>query len=166
MVNDVPYLEPLLFFLRNDHALKKYFTDKSFFMPKHTLIEATKEAVDKDCPAPRALWILPGDTTAASQKSGCRVPGIHLFHVVIFVQCIRDNFELLKRGDEVVLGGTYMELSEIRKEVKRAMLAFEQKSKENISTLYSDLTWIKDRNLYPDENNFLTTAIEYQIKIY
>ena len=165
-MTDVPYLEPLLFWLREDQALKKYFTEKSFFMPKHTLVQATEEALKGDCPAPRALWILPADTVATQQRPGCKSPGIHTFHIVVYVQCIRDAFEIVARDGKPALSGQYMELSKIRKEVKRAVNDFEQHNRESLSTKYSDIVWIKDQNLYPDENNFLTTAMEYQVKIF
>lgn len=164
-MTDVPYLEPLLFWLRNDQALKKYFTDNSFFMPKHTLIEATEEATKKDCPAPRALWILPGDTVATSEKPGCKSPGLHSFHIVVYVQCIRDTFEIVKRDGSPHLAGQYMELSKIRQEVKRSVLAFEMNRRESFNTKYENILWKRDQNLYPDENNFLSTAIEYEVKI-
>lgn len=165
-MSDVPYLEPLLFWLRNDQALKGYFTDKSFFMPKHTLIEATEEAIKSDCPAPRALWILPADTTAINPRPGCKPNGLHTFHIVVYVQCIRDAFQIVARGDEPRLDGQYMELSKIRKEVKRSVSDFEISNREHQVRRYLDIMWIKDQNLYPDENNFLTTAMEFQVKIF
>ena len=51
---DLPYLEPLLFWLRKDEKLKLLFSQDSFFMPHSNLITATEEAMKKDCPAPRA----------------------------------------------------------------------------------------------------------------
>lgn len=166
VVTDVPYLEPLLFWLRKDQALKKYFTDKSFFMPKHTLVQATEEALKKDCPAPRALWILPSDTSSVTTRPGCKSVGLHTFHIVVYVQCIRDAFELVERDGLPELSGQYMELSKIRKEVKRSIVDFENNNREAVSTKFADMVWVRDQNLYPDENNFLSTAIEFQVKIF
>lgn len=165
VANDLPYLEPLLFHLRKDEDLKKIFTEKSFFMPKHILIQATEEATKKSCPAPRALWIIPEDTVANNPKPGCNSIGIHSFNIVLFVQCIREPFELVRSGDGVKLSGQYMELSSIRKAVKKSVNKFQNESKLDLNLRYSDITWIKDQNLYPDDGNFLTTAIEYSVKI-
>ena len=164
-VNDIPYLEPLLFWLRNDETLKKYFTDNSFFMPKHTLVEATEEAMRKDCPAPRALWILPGNTRANQTQNGCRGTGIHSFHVVVYVQCLRDTFQIYNKYGKAALGGQYVELSEIRQHVKHSVAEFSKGLLKQHGLRYSNLRWVGDTNLYPDENNFLTTAIEYEINI-
>lgn len=164
-MNDLPYLEPLLFHLRGDENLKKYFTEKSYFMPKHILVQATDEAMKSDCPAPRALWIIPENTVASGQKSGCVQNAIHTFYIVIFIQCIRDTFQLIKANDRVRLGGQFMELSEIRRVVKKSVNEFENKNKHNIASRFSDITWGGDQNLYPDENNFLTTAIQYSVRI-
>jgi len=163
---DLPYLEPLLFHLRNDESLKAFFTDRSFFMPKHTLVEATEEATKSDCPAPRALWILPGDSEAAAQKPGCASPMLHSFYIVVFVQCMRDTFELVKRQGGLELAGQYMELSKIRKAVKKSVNQFESKNRAGAGFLpYREITWQRDQNLYPEEDNFLTTAMHYNVLI-
>lgn len=167
---DLPYLEPLLFHLRQDPVLKKSFTEKSFFMPHSDLISATEEAMKKDCPAPRALWILPQDTlaTITTQKNSCNVPGNHTFFIEIIVQCIRNQFTLVKRGDEVKLEGQFMELAQIRKQVKNSVSQFgKDNSKLMTGQTFSDLVWIKDSMLYPTEDtSFLATAIEYRVKIF
>lgn len=166
-MNDIPYLEPLLFYLQKDETLKSYFTDKSFFMPKHTLVEATEEAMKKDCPAPRALWILPENTNAITPKSGCMVTGNHTFNIIVFVQCLRDTFQLSKGNDgKIKLTGQYMELAEIRMAVKKVMNNFAKETQRKfMETRYSDIAWLRDINLYADENNFLTTALQYSVKI-
>lgn len=170
-VTDLPYLEPLLFWLRDDPTLKNEFTQKSFFMPHMDLVDATREAMDKKCPAPRALWVLPGDTLAIQSRPGCKSQGNHTFYIQIIVQCIRGAFELTKVDDEVHLAGQAMSLFEIRRLVKASVLAFykdyEAKGKKTGGT-FSDLQWQRDQILYPqsDEgNNFLSTAIQYQVKI-
>lgn len=167
LLNDIPYLEPLLMWLRNDEILKDHFTEKSFFMPHKDLLASTSEAIEKDCPAPRALWIIPGESISLNQKPGCRSISTHTFNISIFVQCIRSSFELVKRNDEVRLGGQYMELAHLRMLVKdsvhRFMIDHEKKSGRR---LFSDLVWIKDQSLFPDEDAFLVTALEFQIKIY
>lgn len=165
LLTDIPYLTPLWLWLRADEDLKLQFTEKSFFMPKHNLISATEEAMKKDCPAPRALWILPQDTLAVGRKSDCKVPGVHTFYVELIVQCIRDPFEIYKDGDTVTLGGQYMELMGLRRLVKQSVLKFSKANSEN--TKFSDLFWVKDTMLYPsDESPFLITAIQFEIKIY
>ena len=163
--DDLPYLEPLLFWLRDDSVLKNEFTEKSFFMPHSDLITATEDAMKKDCPAPRALWILPQDTLAAGQRPLCLNPGTHTFYILIIVQCIRDVFQLSKSGDSIKLTGQFMELSALRKQVKKSVLDFARSSASN--NKFTDILWVKDQMLYPsDDNKFLTTAIEYSIKIF
>lgn len=164
-VNDLPYLEPLLFHLRKDPILSEFFTEKSYFMPKHVLMEATKDAMAKDCPAPRALWILPANSTALSPKAGCRPLANHSFNIVVIIQCIRDTFQLVERDGQVKLDGQYMELSRIRSAVKKSVSVFENKNKSNFNLAFSDITWMGDQNLYPDENNFLVTAMQFSVKI-
>lgn len=164
---DIPYLEPLLFWLRKDPTLKAEFTEHSFFMPHSDLISATEEAMKKDCPAPRALWILPQDSIASAQKEGCRVPAYHTFYIEIIVQCIRDQFQLVKRDEQVKLQGQFMELCALRKKVKESVRSFAKDhalpGKDNF---YRDFFWIKDTMLYPSsESNFLATAIEFQVTI-
>lgn len=165
VANDLPYLEPLLFHLRKDPVLQSYFTEKSFFMPKHVLAEATEEAMKKDCPAPRALWILPLNSDAVSPKAGCREIANHTFNIVVFIQCIRDTFQLVQREGQVRLDGQYMELSRIRKAIKKSVRDFENLNKSNLTNSFSEITWVRDQNLYPDENNFLVTAMQYSVKI-
>jgi len=164
--SDLPYLEPLLMWLRNDESLKPYFTDKSFFMPKLDLQKAADEALKGDCPSPTALWIFPMDTDAASTTTECRSAGTHSFAIVLWVQCIRESFELVKRDGEVVLGGQFMELTTMRKAVKKSIAAF---AKDNTSKFpnrfFEKVIWLRDRNLYPQEDSFLGTSIEYRVNI-
>lgn len=163
MLTDLPYLEPLLFHLRADETLKKFFSERSFFMPKNTLIQATKEAMEKDCPSPRALWIIPEGTTALSSKSGCPTIGSHSFSIVIFIHCIREAFELLKRDNKVVLGGEFMELSKIRRAVKKSVNQFENINKQNFDLNYKDIAWQGDTPLFPDEDGFIVSSTEYSV---
>ena len=164
-MNDIPYLEPLLLHLRNDEELKKYFTNKSFFMPKHTLIEAAEEAMKKDCPAPQALWIHPMDTRAINADANCTGFKLHTFYITIFVHCIRDVFQLRKRDDKIELAGQYMELSKIRLAVKKSIREFQKKISGDFNLPYSDVTWLGDKNLYPSDTSFLVTGLEYNVKL-
>lgn len=167
---DLPYLEPLLFWLRNDPVLKNEFTDKSFFMPHSHLVSATEEAMQKDCPAPRALWILPQDTLAVSSQSNCPSQGRHSFYIEIIVQCIRDTFQLSKGQDgEVHLTGQFMELAALRKLVKKSVLEFNRdwEKKHPIGRKFEKMAWVKDQMLYPtEESKFLATAIQFDVNIY
>ena len=165
MLSDLPYLSPLLFHLRNDEALKDYFTEKSFFMPKTTLVSATEEAMKKDCPAPRALWILPDNTTALNPKSGCVPVGNHTFYVTIFTQCIRNPFELIKKDNKIELGGTFMELTKIRRAVKISINKFENQNRSILTNKFSNITWMGDQNLHPDEEGFIVSALQYNVTI-
>lgn len=164
---DIPYLEPLLFWLRNDPSLKEEFTEKSFFMPHNHLIAATKEAMAKDCPAPRALHILPGDNVALSLKSNCHTPVEHSFYILIFVQCIRDQFNIFKKDGEVYLGGQFMELSELKKKVKKSILEFGKDwDKKNPYKKFNNIIYRGDQPLYPDdENKFLVAKIDYTVSL-
>lgn len=164
---DVPYLEPLLFWLRNDDTLKEEFTEKSFFMPHNHLIAATNEAMAKNCPAPRALWILPGDNIPKSLKANCNIPIEHSFHILIFVQCIRDQFQIVKKDGEAHLEGQFMELSDLKKKVRSSVLAFGRDwEKNNPYKLFNEITYRGDKPLYPDdENKFLVSEIDYTVNI-
>lgn len=167
LTTDLPYLEPLWKWLRDDEILKKYFTEKSFFMPHADIISATQEAMKKDCPAPRALWILPQDTVAVGQREGCKSPGIHTFHITLILQCIRNTFEVVKRENEIALEGQFMELSEIRKHVKESVSNFAKDYKKKGGTAFANVSWSKDQMLYPnEETNFLATALEFQVTIF
>ena len=167
VVTDIPYLEPLLFWLRRDETLKRYFSDKSFFMPHNNLISATEEAMNKDCPAPRALWILPQDTLAGNAPANCKRPGLHTFYIQVIVQCIRDQFQIINKDGELKLEGQYMELAQARYAVKESVRAFNKQNDSNISRKFEGVNWVKDMNLYPDnENAFLATALEYEVKIF
>lgn len=169
MLTDIPYLEPLLFWLRNDESLKQHFTEKSFFMPKKDLESAAEAAIKSDCPAPRALWIIPSNTNAFSRKVGCKSQGLHTFQILIFVQCIRDSFQLVKKNDgSVKLEGQFMELAQLRKLVKDSVHNFyiQHEQKTSGKKLFGDLMWTGDQYLFPDDDNFLSTAIEFEIKIY
>lgn len=164
---DVPYLEPLLFHLRNDEVLKKTFTEHSFFMPHSNIITATEEAIRKNCPSPRALWILPQDTIAANQSRTCKPIGIHTFHIEIITHCIRDQFQISKNDNGLYLSGEYMELSKIRKQVKESVFYFAQESNNQmIKRSFENIVWVKDQMLYPNQDTkWLASALEYKVTI-
>lgn len=165
---DLPYLEPLLFHLRDDEILKKYFNEKSFFMPKDSLISAAKEVMDKDCPSPRALWILPQDSIAISPNPNCKSPVSHTFNIMIFVYCIRDDFQLVKKDGVAHLDGQYIELTAIRKAVKKSVFDFNSiNNKIFTGKKFENFVYQKDQMLYPDEkDNFLVSNTEFQVKIF
>lgn len=136
-------------------------------MPKSNLISATDEAMKKDCPSPRAIWIMPQDTVVATAKANCKAIGNHSFTILIFVRCIRDPFQLSMVEDDAHLTGEFMELCQIRKAVKKSVrefgIAFEQ---ANHSRSFQDITWQGDQMLYPDDTErFLVSSTEYQVKI-
>ena len=168
---DLPYLEPLLFHLKKDPVLQKYFTEKSYFMPKNSLVSAVKESTGKDCPSPRAIWILPQDNVAASENANCVPKMVHTFYISIIVNCIRDQFQISKGEDNIPhLGGEYLELTEIRKYVKKSVYAFAKKWAEDHITgaKFEKLTWRKDQIMYPGEDDgekFLITALEFTVII-
>lgn len=164
---DIPYLEPLWLWLRADETLKQHFTEHSFFMPHSHLVSATEEAMRKDCPAPRALWILPGDSIAsqtARVPPGCSISSSHTFYIQIIVQCIRDAFQAVEREGSLALEGQFMELSFLRNKVKQSVLKFSSqwRGKE-----FENVQWRKDSILYPtEESNFLATASEFNVTIF
>lgn len=164
---DLPYLEPLLMWLRDDPKLKDVFTDKSFFMPKLDLEAAAKEAEANGCPSPRSLWIFPLNTSAVTNKPGCNNIGSHEFGIIIWVQCIRDSFELVKTEDKTIkLGGQFMELTALRKLVKNSVKEFSQKNEQNIvNRKFEKLVWSRDRILYPSSDSFLGVSIEFRVNI-
>lgn len=167
LLTDIPYLEPLLFHLRRDECLKDEFTEKSFFMPHSNLVSASREAMDKNCPAPRALWILPQDSLALVQKNDCKSPAVHTFYIEIIVQCMRDQFDIVERDGCLKLEGQFMSLMALRKKVKDSVREFSKTTTaQGQNYKFYDLFWVKDTMLYPnDDSNFLATAIEYQIKL-
>lgn len=162
---DIPYLEPLLFHLKADEKLKKYFTDKSFFMPKHDMIDSIEEAISSSCPLPRALWILPQDTISVASRAGCVAPGRHTFFIQIVTKCIKHEFLISKTDDGLKLTGDYMDLAKIRKAVKDSMVSFSKKTIGQV-TAYKDITWVKDQMLYPDQaEGFFVVNLEYSVII-
>lgn len=164
---DLPYLEPLLLHLREDETLKQYFTRDSFFMPQASFISAINEAVNKNCPAPRSIWILPQDTISGTKKDGCASIGIHNFFIVIFVQCIRDTFVFKEENGRAVLSGQFMELTHLRKLVKKSVFNFAKKHEASMvhPKRYEKISWNKDQMLYPQEHQFLATSIDYTVQI-
>lgn len=164
---DLPYLEPLLFHLRNDDVLKKYFTEHSYFMPKNNLASAAEEAMKKDCPAPRALWILPQDNLAINKDGVCLPKVHHTFYILIMVNCIRDQFQIIKRDGSVHLSGEYMEMTAVRKSVKRSVYNFNKSISQVVtSRSFENIMFKRDQMLYPDEDNFLVSNTEYQVTIF
>lgn len=169
METDLPYLEPLLFWLRSDETLKQFFTEKSFFMPHSDMVSGIKDLIEKSCPV-RALWIQPQDTLAATNRPGCNNPGNHTFYITLIVPCIRNQFELFKTSaSEIKLGGQFMELIKIRKAVKKSVHNFYIDSQKNPSPKFNNMVWRKDQMLYPsgDEDvGFLATAIQFDVTIF
>lgn len=168
---DLPYLEPLWLWLRKDPNLQVEFTEDSFFMPLYSLATQSEEAMKKNCPAPRALWILPGDTLAASNKEFCRLPGVHSFNIMIFVQCLGETFQATKREGVVGLTGQAMELFRIRKLVKKSVLEFytDYAKKNANAPLFAELLWKRDQILYPNtegNSKFLVTTSQFDVKIF
>lgn len=164
---DIPYLEPLLFHLRNDPILKNYFTEKSFFMPKDDLISAAQEVIDKDCPSPRALWILPQDGIAINSTSNtlCKPIVSHTFNILLMIACIRDTFQMAKKDDKVYLSGEYMEMTAIRKAIMKSVLEFnKEKMKITTGRTFENIKFVKYQSLYPDDS-FLVNNIEYNVTI-
>lgn len=170
MDTDLPYLEPLLFWLRADDNLKQVFTEKSFFMPHDDLLSAVQEAIKKDCPTPRALWILPSNTVPLTQSQRCNSPGVHSFYIQIIVQCIRDKFQIVNKGGSLALTGQFMELTKIRNTVKDSVKRFAIDVEKNNIRTFSNLLWAGDTMLYPGSEGgmdpFLITNVEYRVNLY
>lgn len=165
--NDVPYLEPLLFWLQDDPVLKLEFTDKSFFMPQSDIATSVEEALkNKGCP-PKAIWITPQDTMAQSTRPGCLSPGVHTFYITLIVPCYRDQFMIKRVGDEAKLEGQFMQLSAIRKYIKKTVNAFYQDAVKKGEKRFADMVWIKDVMMYPqDDAGLLMTGLEYRVTIF
>jgi hypothetical protein len=153
---DLPYLNPLLVYLRSNQNLEKYFSKKDFFaMPKADLNELT-DALKKDCPSPRSLWIFPGTSTNAAPQQriqDCTPKAIHNFNIVIIFQCIRDTFEFKKDKDttQIYLDGQFMELAEARRAVKKAITEFN--STLTYNQAFDFISWNSDEMLFPNEES-------------
>lgn len=166
LLDDIPYLEPLLMHLRDDESLKAHFTEASFFMPHHDLVNAIMDSKNSDCALPKSLWILPQDTRPLSSRPGCKGTGSHRFSIALAVKCIRSPFILVKREDQLKLDGQFMELSRMRSLVKHSVLRF---SKTNVmNPRFTDIIWAGDRVLYPNTEDqiLLATSIDYDITIF
>lgn len=167
---DVPYLEPLLKHFRADPNLEKYFSKKDFFaMPKADLADL-ESAMKVDCPSPRSLWIFPGTNQAQSQTRipNCMPKMLHNFNIVITFQCIRNAFEQKFDGTDVYLDGSFMELSEARKAVKKSLNDF-NKSMDIVANNqgYDFIGWISDEMLYPEDvEGFLISNSVFQTIIF
>lgn len=168
---DLPYLEPLMFHLRNDEDLEKFFSKKDFFaMPKTDLADL-EGAIKKDCPAPRSVWIFPGSSQAASatRSANCFPKALHTLNIVIVFQCIRDTFTFIKDKDgDVRLSGTFMELSEARKALKVSINKFNKKISDPIvmSVGFDFINWTNDDMLYPEEGDkMLVSSSVFQTMI-
>lgn len=165
---DLPYLEPLLFWLQDDESLKQHFTRDSFFMPHDSFLSAIDEAMQKNCPAPRALWILPQDSFPTSKNVGCKSNALHRFSIMIMVQCIRDSFQISNVAGKPKLTGQFMELTQLRKIVKNSVHRFSLHHEKTVivNKKFSEISWNADKMLYPQEHKFLATNIEFEVKIY
>lgn len=167
---DIPYLEPLLMHLRSDTSLEKFFTKKDFFtMPKADLSDL-EGALKKDCPAPRSVWIFPGMSQAANpvRNPNCLPKALHNFNVVIVFQCIRDTFTFIKGTDnQVHLDGTFMEMSEARKALKKSIGEFNKAHNLHaVGNGFDFINWISDEMLYPEDGNtFLISSSVFQTMI-
>lgn len=168
LLTDIPYLEPLLFHLRSDEDLKKVFTDKSFFMPHHDLVNAIMDSTNPDCVLPKALWIIPQDSTASSSKIGCQSPANHSFSIVVSVKCIRDQFILKKNDNGIYLSGQFMELMSIRRLVKKSVHKFSLYTQAHLNSSFSDIIWTGDKMLYPntEEDVLLATSSDFRVTIF
>lgn len=166
---DIPYLEPLLLHLRNDSNLEKFFTKKDFFtMPKADLSDL-EGAIKKDCPAPRSVWIFPGMSQAANpvRNPNCLPKAMHNFNIVLVFQCIRDTFTFVKSDGLVHLDGTFMEMSEARKALKKSVGDFNKAINQyQVSQGFDYINWISDEMLYPEDGNtFLISSSVFQTMI-
>lgn len=168
---DLPYLEPLLFHIRDDVGLKKHFTEKSFFMPTDSLVAAFNDVAAKKCPSPRTIWIMPQDGIVQTQNNfDCDGPVVHTFNILIIVHCIRDEFRL-SFDDETKkthLVGEYMELAHIRKLVRKSVRDFNRKNNASpANKKFEKLRLIKYSSLYPDKKNpFIVQNLEYNVNIF
>ena len=168
---DVPYLEPLLLHLRSDVSLEKFFSKKDFFaLPKADLSDL-EEAMKLDCPAPRSVWIFPGNSQSqiATRTPNCAPKMLHSFNVVITYQCIRNSFEFkVDEDNKVYLAGQFMELSAARKAVKRSITNFNKTLKiVSSSSGFDFISWVSDEMLYPEEaTQFLISNSVYQTIIF
>lgn len=168
---DVPYLEPLLIHLRNDVELEKYFSKKDFYaLPKADLGDL-EDAIKNDCPAPRSVWIFPGNNQnqIATRTPNCGPKMLHNFNIVITYQCIRKSFEFKVDADnKLYLDGQFMELSAARKAVKKSITRFNKTLNivsDNMGFDY--VSWVSDEMLYPDDaTQFLISNSVYQTIIF
>jgi len=162
-ITDLPYLNPLLVHLRKDVNLEKFFSTKDFFaMPKADLNDL-EDALKKDCPSPRSLWIFPGTSSNAAPQQrikDCTPKANHIFNIVIIFQCIRDTFEFKKDPitTDIYLDGQFMELSESRRAVKKSITEFNKNL--NMREAYDFISWNSDEMLFPDgeSNNLMSSS--------
>ncbi len=167
---DVPYLEPLLAHLKKDVTLEKYFSKKDFFaMPKADLADLEK-ALSNDC-APRSLWIFPGNNTAFNpgqvRSPNCMPKLLHSFNIVITFNCVRNPFEPKFDGTEVYLDGSFMELSEARKAIKKSIHNFNKTLNVlGVSHGFDFISYLSDEMLYPEgAEGFLISNSVFQTLI-
>lgn len=164
MVNDLPYFEPLLLHLKKDPDLEPFFSSTDFFaQPK--VREDVEQMLKKDCPIPRALYVYPGETRPKTEgQKGCFSPGVHNFHVFIFVQCL-DNYIFVKNKDDTFsLKGQVILLSEMRNAVKKSIQKFARQT-ENDLLNYNYIRWAGDSAI-DRENGFLVAESVYTLDLF
>lgn len=163
---DLPYLNPLLTYLRADTTLEKFFSKKDFFALPKTDLADLEAAIKKDCPSPRSLWIFPGTSTNAAPQQrlkNCTPKADHTFNIVIIFQCIRDTFEFKKDPDttKIYLDGQFMELSEARRAVKKSITEFNKSL--DFNEAFDFISWNSDEMLFPEgENSHLMSSSSFQ----
>ena len=172
-----PYLEPLLYFLKDDAELAKYFQAKDFFRPIGDIDKGLDELTKTGCIDYKSLWIGPSASTAINTDTACNIGRDHGFQVIVNIPCGEGLFVLghedPKDSDSPIkLQGSFMELSHIGSVVIDAISRFSKAifSLPVTSKGYSsfdEIIFVGDRILQPTQNKtFVTLILDYSIQIH
>lgn len=165
IVTDLPYLEPLVLFLKNDADLKSHFNESDFFAEPKIDPEEIEKHVKKNGRFPKYFWIFPGDTIAKqSTRAHCQSSGIHTFYATIIKPCLGNQYSFVKdSSSELRLSGEVIEVTEIRNSVKKTISKFYNSlpTQGRFGFIY----WKKDEMIDLEDGLLIATSV-YELEIY
>jgi hypothetical protein len=166
-VTDLPYLEPLVIYLKKDPSLRSFFNESDFFAEPKIDPEELEDQIKKNGKLSKYFWIFPGETIAKEQnpRFECASIGIHTFFATIIKPCTREQYFFIKDAQDgsLKLSGEVIELTEIRKAVKDSISKAYKIINPNQSK-YGFIYWKKDEMINLEDGLLIATSI-YEVQI-